>query len=63
LELGVGFNTPGIIRYPFENMVYHNHNATLIRMNKNHPEGIEENQHKTISFMEDMQKVVLTFMQ
>ncbi len=28
LELGVGFNTPGIIRYPFEAMVHDNPNAT-----------------------------------
>jgi NAD-dependent SIR2 family protein deacetylase len=59
LELGVGFNTPGIIRYPFERMTYHNVDATLIRLNKDHPEGIEENEDKTISFTEDMQEVVL----
>ena len=29
MELGVGFNTPGIIRYPFERMTYHNEKATF----------------------------------
>jgi NAD-dependent SIR2 family protein deacetylase len=58
IELGVGFNTPGIIRYPFEKMTYHNKNATLIRLNKDRPEGLEENIDKTIAFTEEMQAVV-----
>lgn len=33
LELGVGFNTPSIIRFPFENMVHENSNLSLIRLN------------------------------
>ncbi|WP_145408624.1 Sir2 silent information regulator family NAD-dependent deacetylase [Paenibacillus xylanexedens] len=57
LELGVGFNTPGIIRYPFERMTYHNERATLIRLNRDEPAGIAENQHKTIAFTEDMSQV------
>ena len=34
LELGVGFNTPEIIRFPFEQMVYQNNNWNLVRINK-----------------------------
>ena len=34
LEFGVGFNTPGIIRFPFEQMTNQNKNWTLIRFNK-----------------------------
>ena len=34
LEIGVGFNTPSIIRIPFEQMVYNNINTSLIRINK-----------------------------
>lgn len=34
LELGVGFNTPGIIRIPFEQMTYQNQNWNLIRINR-----------------------------
>jgi NAD-dependent SIR2 family protein deacetylase len=59
LELGVGFNTPGIIRYPFERMTCHNENAILIRLNRDHLEGVQENQDKTIGFTEDMQKVMV----
>lgn len=33
LELGVGFNTPSIIRFPFEKMTYDNQNLSLIRLN------------------------------
>ena len=62
LELGIGFNTPGIIRYPFERWTYHNEKATLIRLNIDHPEGIKENEDKTIAFTENMQEVVLAIM-
>ncbi|MGG7618110.1 Sir2 silent information regulator family NAD-dependent deacetylase [Bacillus coreaensis] len=62
MELGVGFNTPGIIRYPFERMTYHNEKATLVRLNKNEPEGFKETEGKTVSFTEDMQKVILNLM-
>ena len=58
LELGVGFNTPTIIRFPFEKLAYNNSNATLIRINKDFSEGMEENEAKTISFDEDMMKVI-----
>ena len=34
LELGVGFNTPIIIRFPFERMVRENKNLSLIRLNR-----------------------------
>lgn len=33
LELGVGFNTPTIIRYPFEKLVREHDNISLIRLN------------------------------
>lgn len=57
LELGVGYNTPGIIRYPFEKMLYNNPNATLIRINKDFPTGIAENRRATIPFSEDISDV------
>ncbi len=34
LELGVGFNTPTIIRFPFEKMTRQNENVSLIRLNR-----------------------------
>ena len=33
LELGVGFNTPTIIRFPFEKMAFNNSNFHLVRFN------------------------------
>lgn len=33
LELGVGFNTPTIIRFPFEKLVREHKNISLIRLN------------------------------
>ena len=62
IELGVGFNTPGIIRYPFERLNYENENATLIRLNRDYPQGAKENENKTISFAENMQEVVSAIM-
>jgi len=58
MELGVGFNTPGIIRYPFEKMTYENSNAALIRINRDYPNGSAENKDKTITFNEDMVEVI-----
>jgi NAD-dependent SIR2 family protein deacetylase len=58
LELGVGFNTPGIIRYPFETMVHNNPNAMLIRINRDHPNGMSENLESIISFSELMTAVI-----
>ena len=57
LELGVGYNTPGIIRYPFEQLTYNNPDAALIRINKDYPEAIEDNKSKTISFDEDIGEI------
>lgn len=58
IELGVGYNTPGIIRYPFEQMTNKNEKAVLIRLNKDYPEGPVENKSKTIAFTENMTEVI-----
>ncbi|MEE1335020.1 SIR2 family NAD-dependent protein deacylase [Methanobrevibacter sp.] len=58
LEIGVGFNTPGIIRYPFEQMTYNNSDATLIRLNLDYPQAIPENKDKTISFDENVEEIL-----
>ncbi len=58
LELGVGFNTPGIIRYPFEQMTYQSESARLIRINRDYPGGFKENASKTIPFSEDMPEIL-----
>lgn len=58
LELGVGYNTPTIIRFPFEQLTYNNPNALLIRINKDFPNPIKENIDKTISFDEDISEII-----
>jgi len=45
LELGVGFNTPTIIRFPFEKMIHDYCNLTMIRLNLDEafvPESFEK---------------------
>lgn len=58
LEIGVGFNTPGIIRFPFERMTAISEKTTLIRINKDYPNSMLEIKNKTISFDEDTNKVI-----
>ncbi len=58
LELGIGYNTPAIIRYPFEQITYHNPEATLIRLNSQYPHGPKETASRTIPFTENMEEVI-----
>ena len=58
LEIGVGFNTPGIIRFPFEQMTANDEKTTLIRINKDYPNPMLEIKNKTISFDEDTNKII-----
>lgn len=57
-ELGVGFNTPTIIRFPFEKMVKQMPQARLIRVNLSRPEippGIAQ---KGIGIRDDIEEVL-----
>ncbi|WP_105968974.1 SIR2 family NAD-dependent protein deacylase [Streptomyces geranii] len=38
VEIGAGFNTPGVIRRPMESLVRHTPGARLVRINPGHPE-------------------------
>ena len=58
IEIGVGYNTPAIIKYPFERMVYQNKNFNLIRINKDYPIASEEISDKTICFDEDTMHIL-----
>lgn len=58
LEIGVGFSTPEIIRYQFEQLVCDNNNATLIRLNKDFPKSSIRDKDRTICFNEDIFKVL-----
>ena len=58
LEIGVGFNTPGIIRFPFEHMTFNSDKITLIRINKDYPLTMLEIKNKTCLFDEDTNKII-----
>jgi NAD-dependent SIR2 family protein deacetylase len=57
-ELGVGYNTPVIIRYPFEAIALKYPNATLIRINVTDADVSKEIIEKSISIQEDIGKVL-----
>ena len=54
LEPGVGFNTPGITLFPFEQLTFREENVRLLRFNRDDPTGPRENETKTIALSEDM---------
>lgn len=58
LELGVGFNTPTIIRYPFELMAESYPNATLIRINKSETQNFFDCNERTILLAEDAEALI-----
>lgn len=58
LELGVGFNTPTIIRFPFENLVRENKNISLIRLNLDEAVVPESFGKRAIGINEDIGKVL-----
>lgn len=53
IELGVGFNTPGIIRFPFEKLAYTHDNVTLIRINDKYNDMAYELKNKAICIKDD----------
>lgn len=58
LELGAGFNTPTIIRFPFEKLVREHPNMCLVRLNLDQavvPESLGE---RTVGINEDMGKSI-----
>ncbi len=58
LELGVGFNTPGIIRIPFEQMTYKNPNWKLVRINKGDCRTFLDVEDKSILVQNDINEIV-----
>ncbi|WP_242950869.1 SIR2 family NAD-dependent protein deacylase [Clostridium felsineum] len=58
LELGIGHNTPGIIRYLFENITYNYPFTNLIRINMNDSEVPTEIEKKSVSISEDIGKAL-----
>ncbi len=58
LELGVGGNTPGIIKYPFWQMTYSNPNAVYICMNLSESYVPEEIRKQSICIVNDIGEVL-----
>ena len=58
LELGVGYNTPTIIRFPFERYTHIFNNATLIRINLGKLEIPQKIKNKSISICNNIENVL-----
>lgn len=57
LELGIGNNTPGIIKYPFWQMTAHNPNATYICINAGQAYAPREIEHQSICINADIKTI------
>lgn len=62
-ELGVGMNTPGIIKYPFWQLTYANPQAHLITIDQQQPLVPEELHAQTIAIKADIDTVITTLLQ
>jgi NAD-dependent SIR2 family protein deacetylase len=58
LEFGAGFNTPGIIRWPFERITSRHPRASLLRVNLDDASVPAEIEEKSIGFIEDAARVL-----
>ena len=58
VEIGVGYNTPAIIKYPFERMTLLNKKTTLIRINKDYAICEKEIKDRTVLFDEDVKLII-----
>lgn len=59
LELGVGGNTPGIIKYPFWRMTYERENATYVCLNRGEAIAPDEIKKKSICVDGDIREILL----
>lgn len=58
LEFGIGYNTPGIIRLPFEQMAQRFPHTTHVRFNRDNPEPYIEDMPRFAAFTEDIATVI-----
>lgn len=58
LEFGVGFNTPGIIRFPFEEMTFLHSDFRLIRFNNKYPMVSDDIKDKALSISDDIGEIL-----
>ena len=59
LEFGVGFNTPVIIRFPFEQMAAQFLDATLVRFNRDYPQLTTQGISRYVAFSESVEQIVM----
>ena len=58
LEFGIGYNTPGIIRLPFEQMAQRFPHTTLVRFNRDDPNPYIQDLPRFIAFTEDIATII-----
>lgn len=58
LEFGIGFNTPGIIRFPFEQMTFLHDNFRLIRFNDKYADVPNEIKTRSISVTDSISETI-----
>lgn len=58
LEFGIGFNTPGIIRFPFEKMTFMHDNFKLIRFNDKYAMIPDEIKDRSISVTDNISEII-----
>lgn len=58
IEFGIGFNTPGIIRFPFEEMTFMYDNFKLIRFNDKYADVPIQIKNKSISVTDNMEETI-----
>ena len=63
LELGVGFNTPVIIKYPFWKLTNKNSKATYISINLNENYAPKEIEKQSILINEDIKEVITNLLE
>lgn len=58
LEFGIGFNTPGIIRFPFEQLTFIHNNFKLIRFNNKYAYVPDEIKSRSISITDSIGETI-----
>ena len=58
LEFGVGFNTPVIIRFPFEQMAAQFPDTTLVRFNRDYPQLSTQGISRYVAFTEGVEQII-----
>lgn len=61
LEIGAGFNTPGVIRWPGEHLTRHIPHARLVRVNPTHPEVPADLADRALSIPADAERLLDAF--